>query len=31
MSPLRAQVIEDMTLAGLASGTQTVYIQAVRL
>ena len=23
-------MIEDMTLAGLAAGTQTVYIQAVR-
>ena len=30
MSPLRARMIEDMTLAGLAPGTQTVYIQAVR-
>jgi hypothetical protein len=30
MSPLRARMIEDMTLAGLAPGTQTVYIQTVR-
>ena len=30
MSPLRARMIEDMTLAGLAPGTQAVYIQAVR-
>jgi len=30
MSPLRARMIEDMTLAGLALGTQQVYIQAVR-
>ena len=30
MLPLRARRIEDMTLAGLAPGTQTVYIQAVR-
>src|SRR3954465_5174215 len=30
LSPLRARMIEDMTLAGLAPGTQTVYIQAVR-
>ena len=30
MSPLRMRMIEDMTLAGLAPGTQTVYIQAVR-
>ena len=30
MSPLRTRMIEDMTLAGLAPGTQTVYIQAVR-
>ncbi len=30
MSPLRQRMIEDMTLAGLAAGTQTVYIQAVR-
>jgi hypothetical protein len=29
MSPLRARMIEDMTLAGLAAGTQQVYIQAV--
>ena len=29
MSPLRARMIEDMTLAGLAPGTQIVYIQAV--
>ena len=30
MSPLRARMIEDMTLAGLALGTQKIYIQAVR-
>ena len=30
VSPLRTRMIEDMTLAGLAPGTQTVYIQAVR-
>jgi Phage integrase, N-terminal SAM-like domain len=30
MSPLRARMIEDMTLAGLAGGTQKIYIQAVR-
>lgn len=30
MSPLRARMIEDMTLAGLAEGTQQTYIQAVR-
>jgi hypothetical protein len=30
MSPLRARMIEDMTLAGLAEGTQRVYVQAVR-
>ena len=30
MSPLRARMIEDMTLAGLAEGTQKVYVQAVR-
>src|SRR5271165_3091421 len=30
MSPLRARMIEDMTLAGLAEGTRTIYIQAVR-
>jgi Phage integrase, N-terminal SAM-like domain len=29
-SPLRARMIEDMTLAGLAEGTQKIYIQAVR-
>src|SRR3954452_4885758 len=29
MSPLRARMIEDMTLAGLAAGTQKSYIQAV--
>ena len=26
MSPLRARMIEDMTLAGLAAGTQKIYI-----
>jgi hypothetical protein len=30
MSPQRARMIEDMTLAGLAKGTQAVYVQAVR-
>lgn len=30
MSPLRMRVIEDMTLAGLAPGTQMIYIQSVR-
>ena len=30
MSPLRARMIEDMTLAGLAVGTRKIYIQAVR-
>ena len=30
MSPLRARMIEDMTLAGLAQGTQKIYAQAVR-
>ena len=30
MSPLRARMIEDMTLAGLARGTQNLYAQAVR-
>ena len=29
MSPLRARMIEDMTLAGLAVGTQKIYTQAV--
>ena len=30
MSPLRARMIDDMTLAGLAPGTQKIYTQAVR-
>jgi hypothetical protein len=30
MSPLRVRMIEDMTLAGLAEGTQKIYTQAVR-
>jgi Phage integrase, N-terminal SAM-like domain len=30
MTPLRARMIEDMTLAGLAPRTQEVYLQAVR-
>jgi integrase/recombinase XerD len=30
MSPLRARMIEDMKLAGLATKTQEVYLQAVR-
>jgi predicted DNA-binding transcriptional regulator YafY len=29
MSPLRERMIEDMTLAGLAQGTQKIYAQAV--
>jgi hypothetical protein len=28
MSPLRTRMIEDMPLAGLAEGTQKIYIQA---
>jgi hypothetical protein len=30
MTPLRARMIEDMTLAGLAPRTQEIYLQAVR-
>ena len=30
MSPLRARMIEDMKLAGLAPTTQEIYLQAVR-
>jgi site-specific recombinase XerD len=30
MSPLRTRMIEDMTLAGLATGTRQIYAQAVR-
>jgi hypothetical protein len=30
MTPLRLRMIEDMRLAGLAAGTQALYIQAVR-
>ena len=30
MTPLRARMIEDMTLAGLAPRTQESYLQAVR-
>ena len=30
MSPLRLRMIEDMTLAGFASGTQDLYAKAVR-
>ena len=30
MTPLRVRMTEDMTLAGLAAGTQTNYLQAVR-
>ncbi len=30
MSPLRARMIEDMILAGLAEGTQKNYVRAVR-
>ena len=29
MSPLRARMIEDMILAGLAEGTRKIYTQAV--
>jgi hypothetical protein len=29
MSPLRARMIEDMILAGLAEGTRKIYVQAV--
>ena len=29
MSPLRTRMIEDMILAGLAAGTQQLYVQAV--
>ena len=29
MTPMRARMIEDMKLAGLAARTQEVYIQAV--
>jgi len=29
MSPLRMRMIEDMTLAGLATSTQAVYVEAV--
>ena len=30
MTPLRARMIEDMKLAGLAERTQEIYLQAVR-
>jgi hypothetical protein len=30
MSPQRVRMIEDMILAGLARGTQKLYVQAVR-
>src|SRR5271163_967358 len=30
MSPLRARMIEDMILAGLAEGTREAYVRAVR-
>src|ERR1700747_2008294 len=30
MAPLRARMIEDMKLAGLAATTQEIYLQAVR-
>jgi hypothetical protein len=30
MTPLRLRMTEDMTLAGLAPGTQAVYLDAVR-
>ena len=31
MSPLRARMIEDMKLAGLAATTQEIYLQAVKV
>ncbi len=30
MTPLRLQMIEDMRVAGLATGTQAIYIDGVR-
>ncbi len=30
MTPLRKRMIEDMRVAGLAAGTQTNYLHAVR-
>jgi len=30
MTPLRRRMIEDMTLAGLAPGSQDIYIKSVR-
>ena len=30
MTPLRRRMIEDMNLAGLASGSQQIYIKSVR-
>jgi hypothetical protein len=30
MTPLRRRMIEDMRTAGLASGTQALYLDAVR-
>ena len=30
MSPQRTRMIDDMILAGLAEGTQKLYVQAVR-
>ena len=30
MTPLRCRMIEDMTLAGLAPGSQDIYIRSVR-
>ncbi len=30
MTPLRQRMIEDMSLAGLCSGTQETYVRAVR-
>ena len=29
MSPLRVRMLEDMSLAGLAKGTQKLYVSAV--
>jgi Phage integrase, N-terminal SAM-like domain len=30
MTPLRKKMIDDMTLAGLAAGTQSIYVRVVR-
>ena len=31
MTPLRARMIDDMRTAGLASGTQALYLDAVHI